>query len=184
MALTSDTSVSGSKDKTKSSRKRKSAQPVHLEDADPVTDKPAPKPKRKKNWSHDETVGLIAIWGSRDHQDGFEGMMYNSRVWASILDQFLTKFPQSPYTTWESLKDRIDYLRRKYRDAKKINNTSGRGRETSPYYTEIDQIIGKNSFTIIMNDYIPPPFCQAGVSKSQSLTRGPLQNCCLVKNTS
>ena len=41
--------------------------------------------KRKKNWGHAETVGLIEIWGSTDHQAGFEGMTYNSRILASVF---------------------------------------------------------------------------------------------------
>ncbi|XP_038055778.1 uncharacterized protein LOC119727785 [Patiria miniata] len=53
----------------------------------------------------------------------------------------------SPYRTWESLKDRIDYLKRKYRDAKKENNASGRGRVSSPYYKELDEFLGKSPMT-------------------------------------
>ena len=28
---------------------------------------------RNRNWSHDETLSLISIWGDRDHQQGYEG---------------------------------------------------------------------------------------------------------------
>ena len=81
------------------------------------------KRKRSPNWSHAETSVLIAIWGEEGHQEGFEGLQYNSRVWASISNKFSETFPESPYKTWESLKDRIDYLKRKYREAKKLNNS-------------------------------------------------------------
>ena len=52
-----------------------------------------PKQRRKRNWTHEETTTLIAIWGQKSHQEGFEGLQYNSRVWASILSGFLEKFP-------------------------------------------------------------------------------------------
>ena len=52
------------------------------------------------------------------NQEGFEGMKYNSRVWGSIRSAFVERFPDCPYNTWESLKDRIEYLRKKYRKVK------------------------------------------------------------------
>ena len=62
--------------------------------------------KKRRNWKHDETHGLIQIWGDKKHQSGFEGMKYNSRVWAAITKEFLQRFPGCPYNTWESIKDR------------------------------------------------------------------------------
>ena len=47
------------------------------------------------------------------------------------------------YSTWESLKDMIEYLRKKYRKAKKVNNSSGRDWASSPFYNELDKILGK-----------------------------------------
>ncbi|XP_071962963.1 uncharacterized protein [Antedon mediterranea] len=98
---------------------------------------------RKRNWSHAETHALIEIWGQKSHQEGFEGMKYNSRVWGSITRELLEAFPDCPYKTWESVRDRIEYLKKKYRAAKKLNNSSGRGRTTSPFYNEIDEILGR-----------------------------------------
>ena len=41
--------------------------------------------KLKKNLGHAEMVGLIETWGSASHQASFEGMVYHSRMWASIF---------------------------------------------------------------------------------------------------
>ena len=111
--------------------------------------------KRSPNWSRAETSVLIAIWGEEGHQ---EGLQYNSRVWASISNKFSETFPESPYKTWESLKDRIDYLKRKYREAKKLNNSSGRSRSSSSYYDELDEILGRLTFIPCYLTFLHFPF--------------------------
>ena len=83
-----------------------------------VSDKSKKKKVEKKQWDYEETVQLITSMEDASIRAKMDGMVHNSHVWKQIAECI-------PGRTGEQCHDRWTYLKRRYRETKKKNNTSG-----------------------------------------------------------
>ncbi|XP_037539552.1 uncharacterized protein LOC119416386 [Nematolebias whitei] len=64
-------------------------------------------------------------------------MVHNHTVWENIYDDLVARCPSvRHFGEWTKCKERMDYLRRRYRDCLKQNQN------TCPYYEELDAVLG------------------------------------------
>lgn len=86
---------------------------------------------------------MIDIWGEPRHQRQFEQMVHNHTVWESIYNALVLRCPSvRELGDWSKCKDRLDYLRKKYREVIKHNKKSGADPITCPFYEELDAVLG------------------------------------------
>lgn len=97
-----------------------------------------------RHWTREETLVLISVWGEPGHQKLFDTMVHNHTVWEGIFKECASRCPSiNDFGEWSRLKDRLDYLRRRYRDTLKNNNRTGSAPQRSPYFEELDAVLGK-----------------------------------------
>jgi hypothetical protein len=92
--------------------------------------------KKKTSWSYEETIALINVMATEATQKKLEGMVHNHKVWQDIAASLDGRH------TAEKCHDKWTYLKRRYREVTKNNNSSGRGRQSFMYYEEMDNVLG------------------------------------------
>ena len=92
---------------------------------------------RGLTWTHDETRALIRIWAASEIQKDFETCRRN----ASVYEKLATRLRDSGFErTASQCRTKVKCLRA---DATKTENSkSGRGRKSSAYFEEMDQVLG------------------------------------------
>ena len=105
-------------------------------------------PKKKRHWTRGETLCLLSLWAEPRRQRQFEEMVHNHSIWEDIHAQLLLRHPAvEEFGDWTKIKDRLEYLRRGYRNCLKANKKSGASATTCPYFEELDAVLGKNFVT-------------------------------------
>lgn len=106
--------------------------------------------KKSRHWTREETLFLIDVWGEPRYQRQFEQMVHNHTVWENIYKDLVLRCPsKQDFGDWTKCKERLDYLRRKYRDSLKNNKKTGTNPIKCPYFDELDAVLGK------INQHIP-----------------------------
>lgn len=99
---------------------------------------------KMRHWTREETLNLIAVSGEPTYQQQFETMIHNHTVWERIFVEVVRRCPSiQDFGEWTKLKDRMDYLKRKCRDCLKNNMKTGSTPQHSPYFLELDAVLGK-----------------------------------------
>lgn len=101
--------------------------------------------KKPWHWTCEETLKLIAVWGKPHYQKQFDQMAHNHTVWESIYKDLLLRcLSVQDFGDWTKCKERLDNLRRKYRDSLKNNKETGSDPIKCPYFDELDAVLGKS----------------------------------------
>ena len=100
--------------------------------------------KKNRNWTREETLNLIAVCRESHYQRQFEEMVHNHTVWENIHKELLLWCRSiQDFRDWTKIKERLDSLRRKYRDCLKNNRRTGSQPIKCPYFEELDAVLGK-----------------------------------------
>ncbi|XP_065136244.1 uncharacterized protein [Paramisgurnus dabryanus] len=104
--------------------------------------------KKARHWTREETLALISVWSEPTFQFQFEHCVHNHKVWHEIWKKVCQVCP-SIQNTFDSMKckDRIEYLKRLYRDCVKHNNKTGSDPQRCPYYDELDSVLACRPMT-------------------------------------
>lgn len=106
---------------------------------------------RKRHWTREETLTLISVWGDSKFQNQFDKTIHNHKVWESVWREACQLCPSIEETfDWVKCKERIDYLKRRYREAIKNNKKSGTDPQHSPYFFEMDVVLGKQCYAFFI----------------------------------
>lgn len=71
-------------------------------------------------------------------------MVHSHTVWENIHKDLVLWCPFiQDFGDWTKCTERLDYLRRKYRDCLKRNKKTGSNPIKCPYFDELDAILGK-----------------------------------------
>ncbi|KAF4117289.1 hypothetical protein G5714_001842 [Onychostoma macrolepis] len=90
----------------------------------------------------EDTLCLIDVWGEPCYQRQFEQMVHNHTVWENIHKDLVLRCPSiQDFGDWTKCKERLEYLRRKYRDILKNNKKTGSNPIKCPYFDELDAIL-------------------------------------------
>ncbi|KAI7803905.1 uncharacterized protein LOC130562197 [Triplophysa rosa] len=99
--------------------------------------------RKNRHWTRQETLCLINVWGEQRYQRQFEQMVHNHGVWENIYNDLVLRCPSvQDFGDWTKCKERLDYLRRKYRDSLKNNKKTGSSPTTCPNFDELDAVLG------------------------------------------
>ena len=98
------------------------------------------------HWVESETKALISVWGSEEVQSLLNGAVRNKAVYERIPWELAESGVER---SWKQCRDRIKNLLTKYRKAKDKNNQTGNNRHNSPFYNEIDAIIGTRPISVL-----------------------------------
>ena len=113
---------------------------------------------RGLTWTHDETRALIRIWADSEIQKDFETCRRN----ASIYEKLVTRLRDSGFErTVSQCRTKVKSLRADYNATKTENSKSGRGRKTSAYFEEMDQVLGHRQASA------PPVLIDTSISDEQ-----------------
>ncbi|XP_068758147.1 zinc finger and SCAN domain-containing protein 29-like [Montipora capricornis] len=94
---------------------------------------------KTQNWGFVETKTLICLWAEEDIQRQLASMGRKKNIWEGIA----MKLQESGYSrSGDQCKTRMHNLQQKYKKVKTLNNTSGQGKNSSPFYEEIDKVLG------------------------------------------
>ncbi|KAJ8375708.1 hypothetical protein SKAU_G00062880 [Synaphobranchus kaupii] len=76
-------------------------------------------------------------------------MVHNHSVWEAILQEVSRRYPsvKEAFGDWTKCRERIEYLKRKYRDCVKHNRRSGSDPMQCPYFEEMDAVLGCRPMT-------------------------------------
>ena len=86
-----------------------------------------------------ETKTLICLWAEEDIQRQLASMGRKKNIWEGIA----MKLQESGYSrSGDQCKTRMHILQQKYKKVKTLNNTSGQGKNSFPFYEEIDKVLG------------------------------------------
>ncbi|XP_060764995.1 uncharacterized protein LOC132873439 isoform X2 [Neoarius graeffei] len=97
---------------------------------------------KTRHWTREETVNLISVWAEPRYQRQFESLVHNHTVWEKIYEELVRRCPSvHDFGDWAKMKDRMDYLKRKYRECLK-NKKTGSTPSRCPYYEELDAVLG------------------------------------------
>ncbi|XP_071795263.1 uncharacterized protein [Asterias amurensis] len=72
-------------------------------------------------------------------------MVHNHNVWKDVAAQLDNMYPA------EECHDKCTYLKRRYREVLRNNNSSGRGRQTFMYFEEMDSVLGHCPISGVVN---------------------------------
>ena len=97
---------------------------------------PAKKRAKKSSWTYEETMSLINIMGTESVQKKFDGMVHNHKVWQDVAAQLNTRHNA------EKCHDKWTYLKQRYREIKKNNSSTGRGRQSFMFFDEMNTVLG------------------------------------------
>ena len=93
---------------------------------------------KTQNWGFVETKTLICLW-AEDIQRQLASMGRKKNIWEGIA----MKLQESGYSrSGDQCKTRMHNLQQKYKKVKTLNNTSGQGKNSFPFYEEIDKVLG------------------------------------------
>ncbi|XP_066289270.1 myb/SANT-like DNA-binding domain-containing protein 7 [Branchiostoma lanceolatum] len=91
------------------------------------------------NWSTEETRLLISLYGAAETQKKLGGLYRNKNVYQEIS----RKMVENGFSkTIPQCRGKVKNLTARYRKALDINRKSGRARKTSPFYDELNAILG------------------------------------------
>ena len=91
------------------------------------------------NWTEEETVQLISLWGEESIQDQLEQCSKNRRIY----DKISAGMKEAGYErTTVQCRDKIKKLRGFYKKAKDHNGLTGRGTRKWLYFDQLDAILG------------------------------------------
>lgn len=94
---------------------------------------------KTQNWGFVETKTLIGLWAEEDIQRQLASMGRKKNIWEGIA----IKLQESGYSrSGDQCKTRMHNLQQKYKKVKTLNNTSGQGKNSFPFYEEIDKVLG------------------------------------------
>ncbi|CAM4611428.1 unnamed protein product [Leuciscus chuanchicus] len=98
--------------------------------------------KKSRHWTREETLFLIKVWGEPRYQRQFKQMVHNHTVWENIYKDLGLRCPSiQDFGDWTKSKERLDCLRRKYRDGLKNNKKTGTNPIKCPYFDELDAVL-------------------------------------------
>ena len=89
---------------------------------------------KTQNWGFVETKTLISLWAEEDIQRQLASMGRKKNIWEAIA----MKLQESG----DQCKTRMHNLQHKYKKVKTLNNTSSQGKNSFPFYEEIDKVLG------------------------------------------
>ena len=94
---------------------------------------------KTQNWGFVETKTLICLWAEEDIQRQLASMGRKKNIWEGKA----MKLQESGYSrSGDQCKTRMHNLQQKYKKVKTLNNTSGQGKNSFPFYEEIDKVLG------------------------------------------
>ena len=90
-------------------------------------------------WSDDEVRALIHVWGDGKIQEELDGAKRNKPIFVTLSKRMQE---QGYNRDWQQCRAKIKNLKGEYRAVKDYNNGTGRGRKTSKFFRELDEILG------------------------------------------
>ncbi|CAC5397664.1 unnamed protein product [Mytilus coruscus] len=93
--------------------------------------------KRAGAWTHEETVLLIELWGTKEYKLNWKTHQDKSRICTDMKDRILD-FGRSP----QDCRGRIKRLKTKYFQVKRMNKKSGGKRTSFPYHERMGTTLG------------------------------------------
>lgn len=90
-------------------------------------------------WCDEEIRALIRIWGDGKIQDELDGAKRNKTIFVDISK----RMQELGYNhNWQQCRAKTKNLKGEYRAVKDHNNGIGRGRNTTKFFSELDEILG------------------------------------------
>ena len=95
---------------------------------------------KTQNWGFVETKTLIGLWAEEDIHRQLASMGRKKNIWEGIA----IKLQESGYSrSGDQGKTRMHNLQERYKKVKTLNNTSGQGKISFPFYEVIDKVLGR-----------------------------------------
>ena len=90
-------------------------------------------------WTDNEVRALIRVWGDSKIQAELDGATRNKVIFMTISK----RMKEEGYNRdWQQCRAKVKNLKGEYRAVKDHNNGTGRGRKTSKFFLELDEILG------------------------------------------
>ena len=96
------------------------------------------------NWTEDETLCLITLWGEDSIQAQIEGCRRNRAIFAKLAEQMRD---QGYNRTGDQCREKVKKLKADYKKIKDKNNETGRARQSSRVFEAMNNVLGHRPAT-------------------------------------